>query len=104
MFMNILEETRYISEVTNEENGKIYLLNIIKTHPTSGPMLGFICYDLYLTDPNPNHDLLVGIGHKAFTDDEYETEEARLDALQDIIATSLKGNYERVDKLLNQTF
>jgi len=101
MFANVLEEICYINEVTNEKTEKNYLLNIVRSVPTTSILAGFYCYEIYLTDSNPKHDILVCIGRKAFAPEEYETEDDRLAALKEIINDALKKNYDRVEKLLN---
>lgn len=99
MFKNYLEESKYITPVTDERTGNTYVLHMFRTE--NAPEEGCIVYDMYLSDTNPNHDILVGIGHKVFANDDYNTEDERLDALKDIIDTLLFENYDRVHKILN---
>lgn len=101
MLYNVLSETRYIAEIVNDETGKHYTLHMIRNE--DAPVEGFIAYEFYISDQNPEHDILIGIGRKAFADDEYATEDKRLEELKDILDRALSENWDRVDRLLDQS-
>lgn len=101
MFSNVLEELRYISEVTDSK-GRKFILHIMRCVANAGTLEGFICYDFYLTDSKPEHDILVGIGHKAFAPEEYKTEEERLDALQPLLEEFINDGADKAFRILNE--
>ncbi len=100
MFNNLIPELRYVASVSDSV-GREFVLHTFESVMNEGPLAGCTCYELYLTDTNPEHDILVGIGRKAFFPDECESEEERLEILQRIFKDVVEKNADRAYELLN---
>lgn len=96
-FTHSFNEKHYISDYI-DNNGNIFVLHIIKH---SNSINNCICYEIYLSDSNPNHNLMVKIGEKSFLSNEYDTEKKQLDALSTILKDALNKNTDRAYNLLN---
>lgn len=100
MFNNVLEELHYVSDVKDSKE-RTFVLHILRCVANNGPLSGFFCYDFYLSDQNPEHDILVGIGHKAFAPDEFNSEEERLNSMQELLAGFIEENADKAFEILN---
>ena len=98
-FENSFIEDHFVGMI--EVKGYEFIMHLTKSICNIGPLSGCICYYCYLTDSNPNHNLLVEITRKAFLPDEFETEKERMTVMEPLIRNALVKNAERAYRLLN---
>ena len=100
MFHNTLDTRVYIQEVCDKATGKHYNVHIKSCIPQNGPLKGLVCNDVYITTPDPHCDVLVGIGHKAFAPDEFDTVEDMTAALDEFAAELLPDGIKRFEAIM----
>lgn len=71
MYFNMHKQTMYILEVVDPKSQKHYSIHVYSSVANEWPLEGLHCVELYITDQNPHHDVLVGYWKKAFTPEEY---------------------------------
>ena len=100
MFHNFLDKRVYIQGVVDPKTGKEYLVHIESYIAPNGPLAGFICNEVYITVPDPSCDVLVGIGKKAFADDEFDSPEDMLAELGTLVEKMLPSGFERFEAIM----
>lgn len=104
MFTNELKQHRFICEMGEAKDGHRYLVNVFRTEPDNGALEGMVTYEFYLTDSNPDHDLLLGIGRKAFAPDEYSSEKEMYPAIEEDIKAGLIEGIKRFESIMESHF
>lgn len=100
MFDNILNQKLYIQEVVDHESKKHYLVRIYLSIANIGPLEGLYCTEFYITDNDPEHDILVGFGRKAFTPEEFDEDEATK-ILGRLISEKLPDGIKRYEAIMS---
>ena len=68
---------------------KNYNIHIKTSIANMGPLEGYLCSEIYLTDSNPDHDILVNIGRKAFAVEDFSTADEKFNELIKIAKANL---------------
>lgn len=93
-----------LTDFYDEKTGCHCWIYIIRNRITNETSRIFYHYDVYLQDNCPYHDLMVGICHEVFAEDEYATEEERLDSLQNVINENLPGTMMWHDHIITTSY
>ena len=76
MYDAMINQNLYISEIVDPETGKHYYFHVYFYISKEYPLKGLYCAELYITDRNPHHGVLVKYGSMAFSPEVYESGEA----------------------------
>lgn len=103
MFDNMINQNLYIQEVVDSESKKHYLVHIYFSVANIGPLSGFHCAEFYITDKNPQHNVLVNYGRKAFAPEEIEEFKEReiTEILGKLILEKLPDGIKRYEAIMS---
>ena len=104
MFTNEMKQRRFICEMGEAKDGHHYIVHVFRTESENGALAGMVTYEFYLTDSNPDHDLLLGIGRKAFAPGEYSSEKEMYPEIEEEIKADLIDGIRRFESIMESHF
>ena len=101
MFTNSFNREVFIMSPEESINGNQYVIHIFRDSPTEGFLSGFLVYSIYLTDNNPNHDILIGVGNKAFPNDGTVSDKEQFSEIEKMINKNIRNAIEKFDRIIS---
>ena len=99
-FWNEYDEVVYIQDFVDPRTKKTYMIHTHSQLVNKSPMLGMLANEVYLTDADINHDILVCIARKAFFPDEIQSYDDLLEKMQVIIESRLDEGIAKFEEIL----
>lgn len=100
MYDNMKKQNLYIQEFVDPESKKHYLFHVYFSIANEWPLEGFHCAECYITDKDPNHNVLVNFVNKAFAPEEFDKDEAT-DILLNLLFSKLSEGVERFEAIMS---
>ena len=99
-FWNAYDEVVYIQDFVDPRTKKTYMIHTHSLLVNKGPLLGMLASEVYLTNQDLNHDILVCIARKAFFPDEIQSYDDLLEKMQVIIESRLDEGIAKFEEIL----
>ena len=100
MFSNSFNQKVYIREMLDPISLKHYRVEIHMTFANCGMTEGWVCTHTYLSDFDPRHDIMVGIGRQIFLPEDIVSEGECILRLEDAAYQALPDAAVKYEKML----
>lgn len=100
MFENNFHQKVYVKEMIDPASKKHYRLQIHMTCANCGVTDGWVCTESFLSDFDPNHNVMVGILNQAFLPEDIASEQDMLNRLEERVYAVLPEKARQFEKMV----
>ena len=100
MFENKFHQKVFVKEMIDPTSEKHYRLQIHMTCANCGVTDGWVCTESFLSDFDPNHNVMVGILNQAFLPEDIVSEQDMLNHLEEKVFKLLPTKVEQFEKMV----
>lgn len=101
MIIELSDGKLYTKKMFDQETGKAYLIHVHTHTAKSGKLIGHHRAELYITDENPNHGVLVNFANLSYEPDGFVGVEATKE-LNQTISQNLPEAIKRFEAIMAQ--
>ena len=100
MFKNKFNQKVYVQEIVDPVSEKHYRLQVHMTCGNCGATAGWVCTESFLSDFDPNHNVMVGILNQAFLPEDIASEQDMLNRLEEKVYAVLPEKARQFEKMV----